>query len=84
MTVSAIQMQVLVRAGDDEEGRVVVVDPNDGPMEVIGRPGEGPIVIGESGLIELVGKGYLRPDGPRSFLLTRGGWKLVGKQPPVL
>ncbi len=81
MNLNPLELAVLHLAGEDEEGRFVVFDPNDGPLSVVGSPGSRSLELGEEGLRLLLRRGLVRFDGGHSYVLTRSGWRVIEKNP---
>lgn len=82
MNITPNLLAALHVAGNDDEGRLVVIDLNNGPLSAIGNPGEAAIPIGDQGLQDLLKMGLLKYDGGDSYLLTGPGWRAIGKMPP--
>lgn len=73
MNLSPSEIEALRIAVTNEEGRIWVFDPNDGPLCILGRPGEGPMDLGEDSLNRLVRFGLIRFDAGSSYLITKDG-----------
>ena len=73
MNLSPTEVHTLRIAAANEEGRILVFDPNVGPLSVIGGPGEGNLDLGEASLRRLVRFGLIRFDAGDSYLITSAG-----------